>query len=59
LTAATFLSTAALVTLIADREGDIYEVFALAPDDHTHVLVRAVRDGAGRDRRPAFDQDRG
>jgi hypothetical protein len=46
LKARTFLSTAALVTLIADREGDIYELFARVPDQQTHVLVRAVRDRA-------------
>jgi DDE family transposase len=46
LKATTFLSTAALVTLIADREADIYELFARVPDGHTHVLVRAVRDRA-------------
>ena len=46
LKARTSLSTAALVTVIADREADIYEVFARVPDDQTHVLVRAVRDRA-------------
>lgn len=46
LKAGTFLSAAALITLIADREGDIYEVFARVPDERTHVLVRAVRDRA-------------
>ncbi len=46
LKASTFLSSAALITLIADREGDIYELFARVPDGHTHVLVRAVRDRA-------------
>ena len=46
LKATTFVSTAALVTLIADREADIYELFARAPDGRTHVLVRAVRDRA-------------
>ncbi|HMK89506.1 MAG TPA: IS4 family transposase [Methylocystis sp.] len=46
LKARTFLSTAALVTLIADREADIYELFARVPDEKTHVLVRAARDRA-------------
>ena len=46
LKARTFLSAAALVTLIADREADIYELFARVPDEQTHVLVRAVRDRA-------------
>ena len=44
--ATTFLSTAALITLIADREADIYELFARVPDEQTHVLIRAVRDRA-------------
>ena len=46
LKAGTFLSAAALITLVADREGDIYEVFARVPDERTHVLVRAARDRA-------------
>ena len=46
LKATTFLSTAALITLIADREADIYELFARVPDEQTHVLIRAVRDRA-------------
>ena len=46
LKARTFLSTAALVTLITDREGDIYELFARVPDEQTHVLVRAEHDRA-------------
>lgn len=46
LKAGTFLSSAARVTVIADREGDIYEAFARLPDDHTDVLIRAARDRA-------------
>ena len=42
--------TAALVTVIADREADIYELFARLPDAQTHLLVRAMRDRAGRRR---------
>jgi hypothetical protein len=33
LAASPFLSAAALVSVIADREGDIYELFARLPDD--------------------------
>jgi hypothetical protein len=40
------LGAAALVTVIADRESDIYEEFARIPDAHTHVLTRACRDRA-------------
>jgi len=34
------LSAARSVTLIEDREGDIYEQFALIPDDRTHLIIR-------------------
>ena len=30
-----------MVTSISDREGDIYEVFSEAPDEHTHLLIRS------------------
>lgn len=47
------LPQAALTTVVADREADIYEVLARLPDARTHVLIRAVRDrglttGTGR-----------
>ena len=35
------LSNAAIVTVIEDREGDIYEQFALIPDEKTHLIVRS------------------
>lgn len=35
------LKQADSVTFIEDREGDIYEQFALIPDDKTHLLVRS------------------
>ena len=38
------LKDAAMVTEIADREGDIYERFARVPDERTHVLARAHHD---------------
>lgn len=38
------LADAALVTVLDDREGDIYEKWARLPDDRTHLLTRASRD---------------
>ena len=38
------LAEAAMVTVIDDREGDIYEKWARLPDEHTHLLTRASRD---------------
>ena len=35
------LKDAAQVTFIEDREGDIYEQFALIPDDKHHLLIRS------------------
>lgn len=40
------LAAATMVTVIADRESDIYEEFARIPDAHTHLLTRACRDRA-------------
>jgi hypothetical protein len=40
----TCLSGAAMVTIVADRESDIYEEWARLPDAHTHLLTRACRD---------------
>jgi Transposase DDE domain len=46
------LSEACLVTVVDDREGDIYEKWARLPDTRTHLLTRACRDrslaGGGR-----------
>jgi Transposase DDE domain/Transposase DNA-binding len=35
------LSEAAMVIIVQDREGDIYEQFATIPDKKTHLLVRS------------------
>jgi hypothetical protein len=40
------LAEAALVTVIDDREADIYEKWDRLPDDRTHLLTRASRDRA-------------
>lgn len=40
------LAQAKQVTVVADREADIYEMFARVPDAHTHVLIRATHDRA-------------
>lgn len=38
------LDKAAMVIIIQDREGDIYEQFATIPDDRTQLLIRAKSD---------------
>lgn len=40
------LSEAAQVTVVADRESDIYEMWARLPDTKTDLLLRACRDRA-------------
>jgi hypothetical protein len=38
------LCEASMVTIVDDREGDIYEKWARLPDARTHLLTRACRD---------------
>lgn len=38
------LARARRVTILADREADIYEEFVLVPDERTHVLIRSRSD---------------
>lgn len=45
------LTTAETITIVGDRESNIYEEFALIPDERTHLLIRVCRD------RRLIDQD--
>lgn len=38
------LTEAAMMTVVADREADIYELWDRLPDARTHLLIRACRD---------------
>ena len=46
------LSGAASITVVIDREGDIYEEFVLIPSDRTDLLVRSSQD------RKLYDQEK-
>ncbi len=35
------LSTAQSITIVEDREGDIYEQFCIVPDEKTHLVIRS------------------
>ena len=48
------LAGASLVTVVADREADIYEKWDRLPDHRTHVLTRACRDRCLSDGRRLF-----
>lgn len=38
------LHLASTVTIVQDRDGDIYETFAIVPDARTHLLIRSKTD---------------
>ena len=40
------LAQAAMVTVVADREADMYALWAQGPADNRHLLIRATRDRA-------------
>ncbi|MBK7964733.1 MAG: hypothetical protein IPK10_05200 [Bacteroidetes bacterium] len=35
------LSEASSITIIEDREGDIYDQFCIVPDERTHLIIRS------------------
>jgi len=49
------LQEASKITIIEDREGDIYEQFANIPDERVHLLVRSCRDRKINDGEGLYD----
>ncbi|WP_395711492.1 IS4 family transposase [Reyranella sp.] len=49
------LADAALITVVDDREADIYEKWDRLPDQHTHLLTRACRNRSLGDGRKLFE----
>ncbi|HEY3849227.1 MAG TPA: IS4 family transposase [Acetobacteraceae bacterium] len=52
-TAGTMLADAAMITVVEDREGDIYDQFARRPPS-VHLLVRAAQDRTLATKQPLF-----
>ena len=50
------LPQAQLLTMIGDREADIYEEFARVPDERTHILIRCCQDRYVADGKKLFEK---
>jgi hypothetical protein len=44
LSAKEYITNAEMITVVGDRESDIFEVFERVPDERTHLIVRASHD---------------
>jgi hypothetical protein len=49
------LQSASEIIIIQDREGDIYEQFALVPDSKTHLLIRAKTNRIVQEKQKLFE----
>jgi hypothetical protein len=49
------LEKAKMITIVADRESDIYEEWVRIPDDKTHLLIRACKDRCLKDGSKLFE----